>query len=271
MLALVLLALQQPAASVVATVRVTPENPIVAVGDSVHLTGVALDSAGRPLAGAEVRFFGGSFEGRVDSTGWAKGGAPGNMRVFAVPMVPGGRPSRPTEVMVHIVPGPAARVAVPAIGRLVVGQRLALDAPVFAANGDRRDDVARWSSSSPSVVSVERLPTAEFWPHPDGKHAYLSTIGDRVYALDISDPHNPRITDSVVVDARVVNDVMTTADGKWGVLTREGASSRRNGIVILSFEDPAHPKAVAEFTETVTGGVHSTYVYSQAKYGTHVY
>src|SRR5437764_898403 len=66
MLALVLLALQQPAAPVVATVRVTPENPIVAVGDSVHLTGVALDSAGRPLAGAEVRFFGGSFEGRVD-------------------------------------------------------------------------------------------------------------------------------------------------------------------------------------------------------------
>jgi hypothetical protein len=55
------------------------------------------------------------------------------------------------------------------------------------------------------------------------------------------------------------------------VLTREGASSRRNGIVILSFEDPAHPKAVGDFTETVTGGVHSTYVYSQPKYGTHVY
>src|SRR2546430_7868491 len=29
----------------------------------------------------------------------------------------------------------------------------------------------------------------------------------------------------------------------------------------LSFEDPAHPKPIAEFTETVTGGVHSTYVY----------
>src|SRR5437762_1552107 len=87
------------------------------------------------------------------------------------------------------------------------------------------------------------------------------TIGDRIYAIDVSDPAKPVFTDSVVVDARVVNDVMTTEDGKYGVLTREGASTRKNGIVILSFEDPAHPKAIAEFTETVTGGVHSTYVY----------
>lgn len=112
---------------------------------------------------------------------------------------------------------------------------------------------------------VGRVPikgeAAEFWLHPDGKHGYLSTIGDRIYAIDVSDPSKPAITDSVVVDARVVNDIMTTEDGKFGVLTREGASTRKNGIVMLSFEDPAHPRAIAEFTETVTGGVHSTYVY----------
>ncbi|MGH7546750.1 MAG: Ig-like domain-containing protein [Gemmatimonadales bacterium] len=116
------------------------------------------------------------------------------------------------------------------------------------------------------VTIVGRLPlkgflAAELWIHPDGKHAYLSTIADRIYAIDISDPAKPFITDSVVVDARVVNDVMTTEDGRYGVMTREGASTRKNGIVILSFEDPAHPKPIAEFTETVTGGVHSTYVY----------
>jgi plastocyanin len=112
---------------------------------------------------------------------------------------------------------------------------------------------------------VGRLPikgqAAEFWLHPDGRHGYLTTIGDRVYAIDVSDPAKPVITDSVVVDARTVNDVMTTEDGKFGVMTREGASTRKNGIVVLSFEDPAHPKQIAEFTETVTGGVHSTYVY----------
>lgn len=112
---------------------------------------------------------------------------------------------------------------------------------------------------------VGRVPikfhAAEFWLHPDGRHGYLSTIADRVYAIDVSKPSAPVITDSVVVDARTINDVMTTEDGKYGVLTREGASTRKNGIVILSFEDPAHPKPIAEFTETVTGGVHSTFVY----------
>jgi hypothetical protein len=58
-----------------------------------------------------------------------------------------------------------------------------------------------------------------------------------------------------------VNDVMTTEDGRFGVFTREGSSKRANGIVVFNAEDPAHPKIVSEFTETVSGGVHSTYIY----------
>lgn len=116
----------------------------------------------------------------------------------------------------------------------------------------------------PATV-VGRVPlkmlAAEFWLHPDGRHGYLTTIGDRMYAIDLANPAAPVITDSVIVDARTINDLMTTEDGKYGVLTREGASTRKNGIVILSFEDPAHPKPIAEFTETVTGGVHSTFIY----------
>ncbi|MEZ4412789.1 MAG: hypothetical protein R2910_07400 [Gemmatimonadales bacterium] len=110
-------------------------------------------------------------------------------------------------------------------------------------------------------VPVQGFASAEFWLHPDGRHGYLSTVGDRVYALDLSDPATPVITDSVMVDARIVNDIMTTEDGRFGVMTREAASTRKNGIVILSFEDPAHPKAISEFTETVTGGVHSAFIY----------
>jgi hypothetical protein len=117
---------------------------------------------------------------------------------------------------------------------------------------------------------VGRLPltqqAAEFWLHPDGKHGYISTIGDRMYAIDLSNPAAPVITDSVVVDARVINDVMTTEDGRFGVLTREGSSVRKNGIVVLSFEDPAHPKPIADFTETVSGGVHSTFIYKDHVY-----
>jgi hypothetical protein len=150
-----------------------------------------------------------------------------------------------------------------------------ISASFGAASGDatvrvRPRDVRRVATKVGRVPIAKQL-TAEFWPHPNGKNAYLSTIGDRVYALDISNPASPQITDSIVVDARVINDVMTTSDGKYAVITRESASSRRNGIVVLSLEDPAHPKQLAEYTETVSGGVHSAFVYTQPKFGTHVY
>ena len=103
--------------------------------------------------------------------------------------------------------------------------------------------------------------TAELWVHPSGKCLYLSTIADRVYAVDITEVAAPRIVDSMVTDARIVNDVMTTEDGKYGVFSREGASNRKNGIVVFDASDPCHPRPVAEYTETVSGGVHSSYVY----------
>lgn len=407
-IALAALLTQQPQqaapASPVARIRVIPANPVVTAGDTLRLRGEALDSAGRTVADATVRFFGGGFEGSVDTSNVFHAGSRGIVAVRAVAMIPGQRMSRPQAINVQIVSPPATRVAVsPAVSKALVGQRLKLSADVFASNGDRRNDDVRWSSSNPRIVRVEpdgriaalapgnatltatagpargslpiqvvantvrrleitggqpeaktgdvlrfqvtardaagrevtgftpmwtmapgngtieqdggfvanqageytitasfgtlsaeatvkvrhrevrrpattvgrvpiaRLPTAEFWPHPNGRNAYLSTIGDKLYALDISDPANPRITDSLTLDARVINDVMSTADGRWAVVTREGASSRRNGIAILSLEDPAHPRQVAEFTETVSGGVHSAFVYTQATHGTHVY
>src|SRR6059058_295358 len=94
---------------------------------------------------------------------------------------------------------------------------------------------------------------AEAWVHPSGKCLYMTTIADRVYAIDITDPPSPRIVDSMVTDARLVNDVMTTEDGKYGVFSREGASNRKNGIVVFDASDACHPKPVAEYTETVSG------------------
>ncbi|MCU0621504.1 MAG: Ig-like domain-containing protein [Gemmatimonadales bacterium] len=129
----------------------------------------------------------------------------------------------------------------------------------------------------PATV-VGRLPrslfsTEEVWLHPDGRHAYLGTGsgGDRMYALDISNPAQPTVTDSVMANTRRVNDIMTTPDGRFLVFTREGAADRKNGIVLCELSDPAHPRPIAEFTEGVTGGVHSSFVYQQPKYGTHVY
>jgi hypothetical protein len=152
---------------------------------------------------------------------------------------------------------------------------------VTARLGDRSADVtvtlAPREVRRPATV-LGRLPrtqfhTEELWLHPDGKHAYLGTGrgGDRLYAIDISDPTKPFVTDSVIVNTRRVNDIMSTPDGKFLVFTREGASDRKNGIVVASLADPAHPVVIAEFTDGVTAGVHSAFVYRQEKYGTHVY
>ena len=93
-----------------------------------------------------------------------------------------------------------------------------------------------------------------------GNYAYYSTIADRFMVYDISDPAKPKLTDTIKVDARIVNDIMTTADGKILVISREGASNRKNGIAFYDTSDPAHPKLISEYTATVTGGVHSAFV-----------
>jgi plastocyanin len=101
----------------------------------------------------------------------------------------------------------------------------------------------------------------EVWPHPNGKCVYYSTISDRVYAVDVTDPSKPTIVDSMKIDARIINDVMTTEDGKYGVFSREGASNRKNGIAIFDASDACHPKVIADYNATVSGGVHSAFVY----------
>ena len=129
-----------------------------------------------------------------------------------------------------------------------------------------------------SVTVVGRLPrtafpTSEVWIHPNGKVAYLGTHGggDRVYAIDITDPGKPVIVDSIMANTRLVNDMQTTADGNFMVFTREGAADRKNGIVIADTRDPLHPKEIAQFTDGVTAGVHSVYIYENPKYGSYVF
>jgi hypothetical protein len=137
---------------------------------------------------------------------------------------------------------------------------------VTATSGERvasSSVVVRPRNVERKLEVVGRVPMKEYQAAEQwivGKAAYLSTIADRVLVFDISDPAHPVQTDSLVVDARGVNDVSTTTDHRIGVLTREGASSRKNGIVFFDASDPLHPKVVSEFTETVTGGVHSAFI-----------
>jgi hypothetical protein len=102
------------------------------------------------------------------------------------------------------------------------------------------------------------IQTSEEWII--GNYLFYSTISDKAYSYDISDPVHPKPLDTMKADARLINDISTTADGKIGVYTREEASNRKNGIVFFDASDPAHLKVLSEYTETVTGGVHSAFI-----------
>lgn len=108
----------------------------------------------------------------------------------------------------------------------------------------------------------------------DGRdYAYTATAascaecpGGRMYAWDVTDPARPTLTDSVQVDARVISDVAVNASGTRGVLTREGSSTRRNGLVLLDLSEPAHPRVGGEYWETLLGGA-----YNPTWHGSHIY
>src|SRR6266498_3587287 len=113
--------LQQPAAppvpalppSPIVDVVLTPARGVLTPGDTLRFRAEARDSAGQPVANVRLLFraAGGRFEGSVDSTGLVTAGSTGTIPVAVVALVTGTKPFiKRTEV--HIVPGPAANIAV---------------------------------------------------------------------------------------------------------------------------------------------------------------
>ncbi len=112
--------------------------------------------------------------------------------------------------------------------------------------------------------SITHVHTSDLWPFEgvDGRdYAVVGTWGGDgwAYMYDITDPSNLFKTDSVRVDARTINDVTVAPHGRWAALSREGASNRVNGVVILDLANPAHPVVAATFDHELTGGVHNMF------------
>ena len=143
--------------------------------------------------------------------------------------------------------------------RALVLALLVLSAAPAAAQRARFEVVGR------APVTRTRTTELAVFRGVDGRdYAYAGTFGlcpacvaGRMYAWDVTDPARPRLTDSVMVDARIINGVAVNAAGTLAVLTREGAESRRNGLVVLDLKDPAHPRPVADYWETLLGGAHA--------------
>ena len=103
---------------------------------------------------------------------------------------------------------------------------------------------------------------AWFFEGVDGKDYGVSgTFFDgKAYFWDVSDPTNITKVDSVKVDARIVNDVKVSKDSKICVITKEGASNRKNGFVILDISNPSDVKVLSDYTDGLTGGVHNVFI-----------
>lgn len=112
--------------------------------------------------------------------------------------------------------------------------------------------------------NINNVHTSDLWPWTgkDGRdYVIVGTWGGDGYAMimDITDLNNIVKVDSVHVDARTINDVTISPDGRYGVIAREGASNRVNGVVLLDLATPAHPKIAATFDQELTGGVHNMF------------
>lgn len=120
-----------------------------------------------------------------------------------------------------------------------------------------------------SLVNNVHTSDLWIWEGVDGRdYAITGTWGGNgdTYFWDVTDPANMIPIDTVTVDARTVNDVKISEDGTLAVITREGASNRRNGIVILDVSDPSNVEVVSEYTEDLTGGVHNAFIYEDHVY-----
>ncbi len=102
------------------------------------------------------------------------------------------------------------------------------------------------------------------WEGLDGRdYAVTGTWGadGHAYFWDVTDPSSIALIDTVRVDARTVNDVKISEDGRFCVISREGASNRRNGLVVLDVSDPQNGVSViARYDDQLTGGVHNVFI-----------
>ena len=102
------------------------------------------------------------------------------------------------------------------------------------------------------------------WEGLDGRdYAVTGTWGadGHAYFWDVTDPSSIHLVDTVRVNARTVNDVKVSPDGKFAVIGREGASDRKNGLVVLDVSNPTDGvRILSRYDDQLSGGVHNVFV-----------
>jgi hypothetical protein len=276
----------------------SPPGPLM-VGATTRLVAVARDAQGNPRSDVQINWIVKSEATSVDQAGVLTALAPGNSTIMAtadkvmsnpfrvyviknslqgLSIEPRSTNTRTGDVVRFNVHAKSGQADNNSVRWTVSGPAATIDPDggfvaelpgsyvITAASGPQEavaSVIVTPRNAERTLEVVGRAPIKDFEAAEQwiiGNYAYLSTISDKLLAYDISDPAHPKQTDSIKVDARLINDVSTTADGRILVISREGASNRKNGIAFFDTSDPAHPKPISEYTETVTGGVHSAFV-----------
>jgi hypothetical protein len=233
------------------TIRVEP-NPAVSLelaasaeqartGDVVQLSAVGRDAAGQPVPDLPVLF---AVSGRVDAAIRAPGAS-----AFV------------DHHGAFVAERSGVYTVVASAGELSASRRIRVT-PRAVAKDVRFVGQGRVRDRHTSDLWV--------WQGPDGHdYAITGTWGaeGHAYFWDVTHPENIVLVDTVRVDARTVNDVKISADGRLAVISREGASNRKNGIVLLDVSDPKNGvRVLSRYDDQLTGGVHNVFVH-----GHHVY
>ncbi len=109
------------------------------------------------------------------------------------------------------------------------------------------------------TASSER--TSDLWVNRNVLYSGTFSGGNGAfYAWSIANPTNPVLTDSIFIDASVVNDVKIRGDGTLAVITHEGSSDGLNGVTLLDMTDPHHPTVITRYTPGLLGGVHNAWI-----------
>jgi hypothetical protein len=266
-----------------ATITWSSSNPSVATVDAFgNVTGVAtgtatitatfergratVDHAVRAFPGREITLDGGVDEARTGDV----------IRYRAVVRDAEGREVEDVPVTwSHAYTPTEGMLGVPATGQIRDGAYVA-DVPgihtVVASAGPLaarssfratpRDVVQEVEVTGHALESWYR--TTDIWAFEgvDGRDYAITgskVSGGYAFFYDVTNPAAIQKIDSIQVDARTVNDVKASPDGRYAVLSREGATNRRDGLVVIDLADPTNPTVASIFDEGITGGVHNMF------------
>ena len=144
---------------------------------------------------------------------------------------------------------------------VAAGGGLTARASIRAVARDLRKD---WEIVGRGPVRDRHTSDLWVWEGLDGRdYAVTGTWGadGHAYFWDVTDPSSIHLVDTVRVNARTVNDVKISPDGKFAVISREGASDRRNGLVVLDVSNPTDGvRILSRYDDQLSGGVHNVFV-----------